>query len=1213
MSLDNLHDNRFSYPASRPSAFCSLSSSFARRSIRLVSSYSFVELDIMLSNVSEAAPADESIEVEPPTQLLQQAASPRRVEGHESDSADDEDQQDSTPPSQQFHPVKAIIAERSNKYLVAWEGTDENGKAWTPTWEPKANVTPDVIEEWMTTGRAEWKRNKRETRRENKQAAKRDLKGKGKTEESGAAPTSTSLDSPTSTSVLKRKVKRPDSAAPSQKPKSRQVHVLSDTEETDAPIVPAAAPNPPTSLLRKRKSMANLDEPAKQRVKTAAPAIEVIVPSPRRVATELKQSSRREEPNAELESIVPDSQGYSLATGTGQEEDGDLNMDAEEAAAVASPARLPGSSRPLPRAFSPAASSDVEVLPSLAHPPTLPSPTLASSVPSPQITIPASSQNDPIEDPDSSPPRRPLGPAAPRRSNASPAPSRPTPVLVPLVKPARPQLELVLDDASRRMPSPHSESDVEDDEENQPSSWELSYVSQPVAVGAGKTMPMLDPVELEEMMDKYEKPALPVGGAPEGAVGAAAGAGPSDAGEGGDGGHSRSLNPNEGYTSSSSTNYSSQQPHRSDGQAISRSGSSNGHGGGSGGGGGGGGYYGGYGGYPPYGPPYGGYGYPPPPGSSSSKRELENDSADDNSKKARTSQRPTPEPEHDHRLPPPPPMAPMYHYPAPYPGYPPYPPPPHGYPFPPPMPGYHQPPPFIPVPSYSPPLPPPNQNISPSLARVLGPTTTGPNPIPLVAPQAQNPAPPNVIAPSPTGATTPVGAGSPVPSPAIAAVRSPLRQRSQSPAAALKSPSIARASSFAVATGAAAVNSSAAVSRNASPAPGGGSNLDGLINLVLASPHIEESDQTKAEIVRFLKDPKAYISRPDQPLSQTPHWAFELRRMTHEGVDKTDFIIIHSGTGTHQLKRVARSQATFDFARSLSHNARASTPAAEAGPPSPPAVSTMTREQLEKELESLRLSTKAQLDELTLLRPLATEVPKLRTDVEKLTKTNKSLTNSKETAQSDYAYMQAQYQDASTAAVARAREATIAEEETAKLRGMLDVGLKQRDLVAKGESKALREELRRMKAEVQLCRAAERRVQQSGVLEKASKWDEYVAREKYDAEMYKDRERALLEEEEEEEREREREEQEQLQREQDEKRREQTEREMIEREDRAVNGDKGVAEVKIEQFACEWRVDKASQVEPCGAILDSRDALQQHLLGHLPLKDTSALALDELP
>lgn len=86
--------------------------------------------------------------------------------------------------------------------------------------------------------------------------------------------------------------------------------------------------------------------------------------------------------------------------------------------------------------------------------------------------------------------------------------------------------------------------------------------------------------------------------------------------------------------------------------------------------------------------------------------------------------------------------------------------------------------------------------------------------------------------------------------------------------------------------------------------------------------------------------------------------------MTHEGVDKTDFIIIHSGTGTHQLKRVARSQATFDFARkssasiarvrplrlthslgtgSLSHNARGTTPFVEAGPPSPPAVSTMVR------------------------------------------------------------------------------------------------------------------------------------------------------------------------------------------------------------------------------------------------------------------------------
>lgn len=831
------------------------------------------------------------------------------------------------------------------------------------------------------------------------------------------------------------------------------MHVLSDSEEEDSLVVPAAAPPSSTSLLRKRKSMAKLDEPAKQRLKTE-------VPCPRRVANELGQPSSGDEhvaSNAEFESIVPDSQSNSLATELGLE--GAIAVDAEATFAIASPASVTASSRSLPRASSPAASSDVEICPltrsfsnsnsnfNSSHsrilgpvPVSRPQAFARALLDNfSQISVPASSQADPIEDPDSPPPRRPLGPAALRRTNASPVPSRPSPILVPLVKPPRPQLDLVRDEDSRRMPSPHSDSDAEDDEENQPSSGEVSYISQPVAVGAGKvraiveargpftlvrtggairggggigrggstgipaaaitiplakipffrpptpdggdddvfgyggrsggtavaarvapapiveavatqavsqsastasdlyeqTMRMVDPNEVEELKGKYEKPDLPAGGNPNGAVGAAAGAEPTDAGEGGDGGRSRSPTSNEGYPSSSSNNqFSQQQQQRSDGQAISRSGSSNGHGGSSGGGGGSAGYYPGYGGYPPYGAPYGGggYGYPPPP--SSIKRELDYDSADDSSKKARKSQRPTPEPEHEHRLPPP--MAPMYHYPAPYPGYPPYPPPPHGYPFPPPMPGYHQPPPFIPVPSYSPPLPQTNQKISPSLARVLGPTTTGPNPVPLAAPQAQNPAPPSVIAPSPTGATTPVGYGSPVPSPAVAAVRSPLRQRSQSPAAALKSPSIARAATFAAATGAAAVNSSAAVSRNASPAPGGGSNLDGLINLVLASPHIEEADQTKAEIVRFLRDPKAYIctssfvqshrsksssassplaARPDQPLSQTPHWAFELRRMTHEGVDKTDFIIIHSGTGTHQLKRVARAQATFDFAR----------------------------------------------------------------------------------------------------------------------------------------------------------------------------------------------------------------------------------------------------------------------------------------------------------
>ena len=215
----------------------------------------------------------------------------------------------------------------------------------------------------------------------------------------------------------------------------------------------------------------------------------------------------------------------------------------------------------------------------------------------------------------------------------------------------------------------------------------------------------------------------------------------------------------------------------------------------------------------------------------------------------------------------------------------------------------------------------------------------------------------------------------------------------------------------------------------------------------------------------------------------------------------------------------------------------------------------------------------------------------MKTDVEKLTKQNKSLANSKEAAQNDFAYMQAQYTTASNAAVARAREAQVAEEETTKLRGMLDIGLKQRDLVAKSESKRLKLEIARLKTEVALCKSMERRVQASGLLEKAGKWDEMVAREKYDNQMYDDREQAMLEEEEEAEREREREEAEEREQERLEALERAQERAAREKREAAVAAaaPPSVEPTLEERFACEWRVDKESQVEPCGVIVDSRD------------------------
>lgn len=150
-----------------------------------------------------------------------------------------------------------------------------------------------------------------------------------------------------------------------------------------------------------------------------------------------------------------------------------------------------------------------------------------------------------------------------------------------------------------------------------------------------------------------------------------------------------------------------------------------------------------------------------------------------------------------------------------------------------------------------------------------------------------------------------------------------------------------------------------------------------------------------------------------------------------------------------------------------------------------------TREQLESEVAALRAKQADHIEELTALRPLYSEVVKLRSDNSALNRQIRSLQSSREAAQSDLNYMQSQYQTASTAAVARAREAEVAEAETAKLRGLLDIGLKQREAVARSEKRALKLKVDRLVNEVKLLRDNEKRVQESEVRTKAAQWDNW--------------------------------------------------------------------------------------------------------------------------
>lgn len=261
---------------------------------------------------------------------------------------------------------------------------------------------------------------------------------------------------------------------------------------------------------------------------------------------------------------------------------------------------------------------------------------------------------------------------------------------------------------------------------------------------------------------------------------------------------------------------------------------------------------------------------------------------------------------------------------------------------------------------------------------------------------------------------------------------------------------------------------------------------------------------------------------PNAPLLRIEFWAFELRRHTVEGVEKIDFIILRSREGTFQLKRAAADNIPVEFARSLSHTStrtRGFTPAMEAvttlatsvpPPPSPASMArscvrlalalkaddasaTQSREQLELEVERLRSQYQAAQTELVSLKPLVDEVAKLKTEVQTLTKQNKSLTNSRESAQADLSYMQAQYQAASSAAVERANECRVAEAEASRLKGLLETGVQQKAMFYEGQIKALKAENGRLKKERTFLKEENRRTQEHRICEKAALWDNHLA------------------------------------------------------------------------------------------------------------------------
>ncbi|BGP17015.1 hypothetical protein JCM10213_000350 [Rhodosporidiobolus nylandii] len=1098
-------------------------------------------------STSGRAEQDDSLVVHPATQGAAADSS------FEIDYAEEEigsDTEEAEADSQGFWEAEAIIDETPTQYRIKWKGKNEDGDPWKPTWEPKENANAELVESWVKHGKPEMKaqrmreaEEKKRAKAEKKKAKERRSSGKKASSVTSKARSSTGSTASAADSAVRVESDEPEEPPARSTAKAKRKMVVPDSDSSQSQSQTVAKKQ--KTAVGKGKKVAfeivlddEADEEAQeQSVLEAQPPQKKAAPEP--VEQDSQEASRPAPSSGETStlSLVPDSQTVPGRAAVLAEVVED-SMVASQEPVFAGP--VASSSRPRQplQLDSPTSShsgyetqhldDDVPLFDPL-RPANHRSPSVEGEdeqvqphrrlgpVPIPPISAfglhghanPASSQLDPIEDPDSSPHRSPFRQQRPQLT-ASPV-ARPP-------RPAKTRLELVTVDDS---PASSFEASFEAEVA---SSAAASYVSLPITVGNAVARPPggspIRPFTIRTASTSttavkrapFRPPTPPaeaeiaVGGAAVAAVarplaaprafspeaveetqissqveevrdfaqefidefldfsellqeGMADGEA-TDAGEGyppaGYGGYGSGAGQNGAAGSAPSAPAPSQIP----GYIPAAAGVS----------------MGGYGFAGAPGHP-GGAGLPPmqqlppshaigSPAPAATKRDRDGD-GDAASKKPRTDQY----------------GQPLSHAPASTPAplaANPYPAAPIAYPL-----TYYAPQAHAAPPQPSPYYPPSQPSLPPSQHAPYSayPAQPPPSAYPAAAPPALN-----VISPSPVGAPT----SSPAPIPAPANGRPAVPPSPATSAAAKRSPS--PLSSTAV---------PGSTSRNGSPVSGG--KVDEVISLVKTSPYILETDGTKIEIEKFLRDPRAYIALTDAPLARSEFWAFELRHLTVDGVDKVDFIILRSREGNFQLKRALAGNLSVDFARSLSHassHVRGSTPAGEAvstiaasspAPAGPPAPSTMTRDQLEQEVERLRAAFSAAETELVTLRPAAADAAKLKLEVATLQKSNKQLQASRESTQSDVAYMQAQYQMASSAAVERANEARVAEADAARLRGLLDEGLKQKELVYAAREKRLKEECAKLTKETRFYRETQRRTDASKLREKAAKWDEHVA------------------------------------------------------------------------------------------------------------------------
>lgn len=68
---------------------------------------------------------------------------------------------DEEPGQDGFYDARQILKETMDKYLIDWEGKDEHGDPWKPSWELKEDCTSALIQDWEARKRREKKKKQR--------------------------------------------------------------------------------------------------------------------------------------------------------------------------------------------------------------------------------------------------------------------------------------------------------------------------------------------------------------------------------------------------------------------------------------------------------------------------------------------------------------------------------------------------------------------------------------------------------------------------------------------------------------------------------------------------------------------------------------------------------------------------------------------------------------------------------------------------------------------------------------------------------------------------------------------------------------------------------------------------------------------------------------------------------------------------------------------